>query len=138
VSPELSQPPGIRWAPIALREENYPTARTSLLRGLHLERRSGDLEGQAATLRQLGFVAAGEGRLSVGIRLVALGGAILRKLKHRDVGEYVLEVVKMAEALSLETDEIKALLVEASRSYEMDAGATLLEQAFGPTTEEGI
>ncbi len=113
-------------ASIDLKEGDYQAARDKFGTSLQI----GDRAGEAVTFYQLGFLAAKQGRLAQGARLIALCYLIDQAIGHGDTESDLRELAGMAAQLNYSPEQLAAMLEEGAESYQADRGKALLAAAF--------
>ena len=118
-------------ASIDLRRGEYDEARSKFETALKMRQQIGDRAGEGATFFQLGQLAAEQGRLAEGARLVALCYLIDASIGHGDAESDFRSLSGMASKLGYTQDQFDAMLREVQESYQRDRGWSLIEAAFG-------
>jgi tetratricopeptide (TPR) repeat protein len=115
---------------IDVREGDYPAAREKFGRALAIERQIGDKAGEAATWHQLGFIAWETGRMSEGMRLVALSVALRSRIGSGDAQQALENFAGMCEKLGHTPEQAQDIIRAVVQSYQQDRGRQLLLDAF--------
>jgi hypothetical protein len=102
---------------------------------LAINQQIGDRAGEAATFYQLGYMAVQSGRVTEGIRLVALGFLIFQSIGHSNAKIASQTLSQMAGQLSYTQEQFDAMLQDVSEAYKADRGRGVIEAAFKTTDE---
>jgi tetratricopeptide (TPR) repeat protein len=116
-------------ATIDVHVGEYGAAREKFQQALTTRQQIGDRAGEAATFYQLGFLAAEQGHLAEGVRLVALCFLIDQSIGHGDTESDLRTVTGMATQLNYTQEQFQAMMQEVAEAYRQDRGGGLVRGA---------
>lgn len=115
-------------AAIERRQRDLSAAQACLERALRCSEQAGDESGVAVALAQLGLIAAQIDRQEAGLRLVALGGLLLRRLRDPQGAAVGQWIGRMASGLS--AAQFRHMLHQVAVEYRQHHGWNLVRAAF--------
>ena len=118
-------------ASIDLDQGEYEAARKKFETALEMRQQIGDRAGVAATLTNIGIMAAKEGHAREGLRLAALGATIMDAIGHANIEQVVPWIDSLASTLGYSQELIEAMYEESAEAYRQDKGWGLVEAALG-------
>ncbi len=117
-------------ATIDMERGDCNPAQKKLKNALEIEQQIGDKAGEAMTCAQIGIIAAMEGRVEEGLRLVALSSMILDEIEHDDLKQAVLWIDRLASELGYSPDRLEAMCGAVAEAYQQNRGQDLVEAAL--------
>ena len=118
-------------ATIDVERDNYDLAHEKFQKALEISQQIGDKAGEAATFAGIGVMAAKEGHIREGLRLVALGATIMDSIGHANLEQVVPWIDGLASTLGYSQDLIEAMYEETTEAYRQDQGRGLVEAVLG-------
>ncbi len=118
-------------ATIDVERGDYNPAQKKLKKALEIEQQIDDKANEATTCAQIGIIAAMEGRVEEGLRLVALSSMILDEIDHDDFKQAMLWINRLASELEYSPDMFEAMCGAVVEAYQQDKGQGLVEAALG-------
>src|SRR5437773_2655975 len=118
------------WHALAIidrNEGNYAAAKEKFGKALKIDQEIGNRAGEAATWRQLYFIALKAGKKLQAVRLLAVSWHIFAAIGEAEAKN----VLNNLDAIMEESEQRYEMMQTAWASYQRDAGATLLREAFG-------
>jgi tetratricopeptide (TPR) repeat protein len=117
---------------------DYDEAEDRFMESLKVNRAIGNQAGEAATLSQLGIMAARAGRLREGLRLVIVSYVLSQQIGHAQAQQTWQNATAMASDLGYDQAQYDTEKEAALASYAEDRGDALLREAFPEGWAEGL
>ncbi len=118
-------------ASIDMEHGDYDPAQEKYRKVLEIEQQIDDKANEATTCAQIGIIAAMEGRVEEGLRLVALSSMILDEIDHDDFERAMLWINRLVSELECSPDRFEAMCGAVVEAYRQDQGRGLVEAALG-------